>query len=143
MTPDENKALVNRFVEESINHRDLDALDETVAEDFVEHVPLPGQGPGREGLKDAIGRFIQGFPDLQWTQEEQIAEGEKVATRFTWTGTHRGEFFGIPPTGRKVTVWGMVIDVVRGGMLAESRIIMDTLWLMQQLGVVPSAARGK
>lgn len=107
MTPDENKALINHFVEEAINNQELDTLGETVAKDFIEHVPLPGQGQGREGLKYAIGLLIRGFPDLQWTQEEQIAEREKVASRFTWTGTHRGEFLGIPPTGVKVTVWGM------------------------------------
>lgn len=111
---------------------------ELVAEDFVERVPFPGQGPGRDGLRHAIGIFLTAFPDIQWLLDEQVAEGETVVSRFTWTGTHRGEFLGIPPTGKPVKVWGVVMDVVRDGMLRESRIIMDTLGLLQQLGAIPA-----
>jgi predicted ester cyclase len=78
-----------------------------------------------------------GFPDMKWTVDEQIAEGEKVVSRFTWTGTHKGEFMGIPPTNKKVKVWGVVIDVIRNGLFSESRIIMDSVGLLQQLGVMP------
>ena len=74
---------------------------------------------------------------MRWTVEEQIAEGEKVVTRFTMSGSHQGEFLGIAPTGKSVQVWGIVIDVVREGKFAESRIIMDMMSLMQQLGVLP------
>ena len=80
--------------------------------------------------------LLRAFPDMHWDTEEQIAEGEKVVSRFTWTGTHRGEFLGIPPTGRKVKVWGIVIDVVRNGKFAESRILMDNVSLLQQLGAM-------
>ena len=82
--------------------------------------------------------FLSAFPDIQWIVDEQIAEGEKVVSRFTWTGTHRGEFLGIPPTGKRVKVWGVVMDVVRDGMLSESRIIMDTMGLLQQLDAIPA-----
>jgi predicted ester cyclase len=68
---------------------------------------------------------------------EQIAEGEKVVTRFTLTGTHQGEFMGIPPTGKSVEVWGVVIDVVRNNPFSESRIIMDNVGLLHQLGIMP------
>jgi predicted ester cyclase len=105
-------------------------------------VPLPGQGPGRAGLKYAIGMLLRAFPDMKWTTDEQIAEGDKVVSRFSWTGTHQGEFLGIPPTQRKVTVWGVVIDVIRDCRFAESRLIMDTMSLMQQLGVVQSPETG-
>jgi steroid delta-isomerase-like uncharacterized protein len=132
-----NKAVIQRFVDIALNKKNLDALNELVVENFIEHVPFPGQGPGREGLKAAIGGFLQGFPDIRWTTHEQIAEGDNVVSRFTWTGTHRGEFLGIPATGRPVTVWGVVIDMVRDGQMVESRIIMDTLGLLQQLGVIP------
>ena len=135
---DANKAVIQRFVEEGMNQRNLSVLDELVAEGFIEDVPFPGQGSGREGLKVAVGGFLEAFPDIVWTMHEQIAEDDKVVSRFTWTGTHRGAFFGVPATGRKVTVWGVVIDVVRDGKMVESRIIMDTLGLMQQLGVIPS-----
>jgi steroid delta-isomerase-like uncharacterized protein len=139
MTSEENKQFMQRFVEEVINQKNLDALDTLVAQDFVEQVPFPGQGPGREGLRYAISTFLAAFPDLHWTVEEQIAEGEKVVSRFRMTGTHQGAFLGIAPTGKSVEVWGIVIDVVRAGKFAESRIIMDTIGLMQQLGALPPA----
>ncbi len=128
---------MQRFVEEAINRKNLDILDEIVAEDFVEEVPFPGQGPGREGLRYAISSMLTGFPDLHWTLDEQVAEGEKVVSRFTMTGTHQGDFLGIPATGNPIQVWGVVIDVVRDGKFAESRIILDMFGLMIQLGVIP------
>jgi len=142
MTPEENKQFIQRFVEETLNRQNLDAVDELVATHFIEDVPLPGQGPGRDGLKYAIGMLLDAFPDMTWAIDEQIAEGEKVVSRFTWTGTHRSAFLGIPPTHRQVTVWGVVIDVVQQGQLVESRILMDTLGLMQQLGAIPGPAGG-
>lgn len=140
---EDNKQFMQQFVEEAINKKNLDAIDELVAEDFVEHVPFPGQGPGREGLRQVLATFLSAFPDIRWTLEEQIAEGEKVVSRFTMTGTHRGDFLGIPPTGKSVNIWGVVIDVVRDGKFAESRIIMDTLGLMQQLGMIPMPSEGE
>jgi len=140
---EDNKQFMRRFVEEAINQKNLDALNELVAEDFVEHIPFPGQCPGREGLRQVLSAFISAFPDIRWTLEEQIAEGEKVVSRFTMTGTHRGEFLGIPPTGKSVNIWGVVIDVVRNGKFSESRIIMDTLGLMQQLGTIPISNEGE
>ena len=137
MTSEETKRFMQHFIEETINKKNLDALDILVAEDFVEHIPFPGQGPGREGLRGAINTLLSGFPDMRWTVEEQIAEGEKVVTRFTMSATHQGEFLGIASTGKSVLVWGIVIDVVREGKFAESRIIMDMIGLMQQLGVLP------
>ena len=103
----------------------------------MEQVPLPGQGPGLGGLKDVLRGMRAAFPDMHWTVEEQIAEGDKVATRFEWTGTHRGEFLGVPATGRAVKVWGVVIDRLEGGKIKDTRIIMDSLGLMLQLGVFP------
>jgi len=137
MQSEENKKFMNHFIEEVINNKNLKAADDIVAEDFIEHIPFPGQGPGREGLKDVLQFMFTGFPDMKWTVLEQIAEGDKVVTRFSWTGTHKGEFMGIPPTGKSVEVWGVVIDVVRNNLFAESRIIMDTVSLLQQLGVMP------
>jgi len=77
-----------------------------------------------------------GFPDMHWRVEEQLSDVDRVLTRFEWTGTHRGEFLGVPPTGRPVRVWGMVIDRFQERKIKESRLIMDTLGLMVQLGVV-------
>lgn len=134
----ENKDLMNRFTEEVINQKRLDTAEEIVAEDFVELEPLPGQEQGREGLKQILAAFFAGFPDLSWVTEEQIAEGDKVVSRFRWHGTHEGEFLGIPATGRQIAVKGVAIDRVVDGKFAESWILMDTLGMMQQLGVIPS-----
>jgi steroid delta-isomerase-like uncharacterized protein len=137
MTTVENKKVIAAFVEDVINQGRLDRADDLVAVDFVELDPLPGQQQGREGLKDVIGGMRAAFPDLHWVLDEVVAEGDKVVSRFTWTGTHRATFLGIPSTGRKVTVKGVVIDRLAEGKMADSRILMDTLGLLQQLGVVP------
>lgn len=137
MTSEENKKFMNYFIEEVINKKNLNVVNAIVAEDFIEHVPFPGQQPGREGLKFVLNVMFTAFPDMNWTVHEQIAEGEKVVTRFTWTGTHKGEFMGIPATEKKVEVWGVVIDVVTNNLFSESRIIMDNAGLLQQLGVMP------
>ena len=134
----ENTAILERFVEEVINRGRLEAADELVEENFVELDPLPGQRQGREGLKDVIGMMRAAFPDIHWAVEETIASGDKVVSRFKWSGTQRGDFLGIPATGRKVVVPGVVIDRLSGGRMADSRILMDTFGLMQQLGVIPA-----
>ena len=134
MTTEENKRTIQRFIAEVLNQKNLDPLDTLVAEDFVEVIPFPGQGPGREGLRETLREFIAAIPDMHWAVEEQIAEGENVVTRFTMSGTHQGLFLGIPATGKAVKVWGIVIDVVREGWMVESRMLMDIAGLMQQLG---------
>src|SRR3954465_15291052 len=99
------KTLAQRFTDEVLNAHGVGApLTELVVEDFVEENPLPGQGPGRAGLADALAGMFAGFPDLRWTLHETVGEDDRIMTFSTWTGTHRGEFFGIPPTGRTVTV---------------------------------------
>ena len=132
-----NSAVVERFVSEVINQGRLEIADEIVALDFVELDPLPGQRQGREGLKEVIAMMRAGFPDIHWATEETVEQGEKVVSRFTWTGTHKGTFLGIPATGKSVRVKGVVIDRVVGGKMTDSRILMDTLGMLQQLGVVP------
>src|ERR1700690_2101652 len=135
MSTNPNCAVVNRFIEEGINLGKLDSIAQFVWEDVVEQVPFPGQGPGLEGLKDVLRSMRRAFPDLHFSVEEQIAEGDKVLTRFEWTGTHQGDFLGVPATERHVKIWGMVIDRLLHGKIKETRIIMDTLGLMGQLGV--------
>jgi steroid delta-isomerase-like uncharacterized protein len=133
-----NKAVVNAFVEEVINGGHLNRADDLVVPDFVELDPLPGQQQGREGLKEVIAQIRTAFPDVHWIIDESIAEGDKVCSRFTWQGTHRAEFLGIPATGRRISVTGMVIDRIAGGKMVDSRILLDTFGMMQQLGVLPS-----
>jgi len=136
----DNATIVRRFVDEVITRGNIDAAAQFVWEDVVEQVPLPGQGPGLEGLKDILRAMRSGFPDLVFSTIEQVSEGDKVASRFEWTGTHQGEFLGVPATGRSVRVWGIVIDRLVEGRIKDTRIIMDTLGLMVQLGVVPPPA---
>jgi steroid delta-isomerase-like uncharacterized protein len=138
LSTQENATLVRRFAEEVITRGDIGSAARFVWEDVVEQVPLPGQGPGLEGLKDILRSMRSAFPDLNFAINEQIAEGDKVASRFEWTGTHQEEFLGVSATGRRVRVWGVVIDRLEEGRIKDTRIIMDTLGLMMQLGVFPS-----
>jgi len=138
--PTDNTAIVQRFVDEVINHGRYEVCDEIVDEDFIELDPLPGQRQGREGLKEVIAMMRAAFPDIHWVTDETISSGEKVVTRFTWTGTHSGPFLGIPATGRPVTVKGVVIDRLVNSHMTDSRILMDTFGLMMQLGVIPPPA---
>ena len=134
---EDNAAIVRRFAEEVITQGQMDLASQFVWEDVVEQVPLPGQGPGLEGLKDVLRGMRTAFPDLNFSIAEQISEGNKVASRFEWTGTHQGEFFGVPATGRRVRVWGIVIDRLENGRIKDTRIIMDALGMMMQLGAFP------
>ncbi len=133
MSTERNKQLVRGFIEQVINAGDLDAAGDYFAEDVVELDPFPGQGPGLAGVKDVVRGMRQAFPDLRWTVEEQLAEGEKVLTRFTWTGTQVGDFLGVAATHRQVSVRGMVIDRIEGARVKDTRIQMDVFGLMQQL----------
>jgi steroid delta-isomerase-like uncharacterized protein len=133
----DNKQLITNFIDQVLNQGNIDATSRFFAHDVIEQVPFPGQGPGIEGIKLVIRSFRAAFPDMQWSVDEQIAEEDKVVTRFEWTGTHGGEFLGIPATGKQVRIWGVVIDRIENGKVQDTRILMDTLGLMSQLGVFP------
>ena len=135
--PQDNATIVREFVDQVINQGKIDSAGQYAWDDVVEQVPLPGQGPGLDGLKHILRVFRAGFPDIYFAIEEQISEGDKVVSRFEWTGTHQGEFLGIPATGRPVRVWGIVIDRLEQERIKETRILMDTMALMAQLGVIP------
>ena len=133
----DNAAVIRQFIEQVLNKGEIDQAGRFVWEDVVEEVPLPGQGPGLKGLQDVLRGMKAGFPDMHWKIEEQLSEGDRVMTRFVWTGTHRGPFLGIGPTGRQVSVWGVVIDRLVDGRIKQTRIIMDSLGMMGQMGVIP------
>jgi steroid delta-isomerase-like uncharacterized protein len=135
---EDNKARIREFIDRVLTAGEIDATGDYFHDDVVEEVPFPGQGPGLHGLEETLTRIRHAFPDSKWSVEEQIAEGNKVLTRFTWSGTHRNEFLGIPATNRPVRVWGMVIDRFEDGKVKSTRILLDTLSMMQQLGVVPA-----
>jgi steroid delta-isomerase-like uncharacterized protein len=113
-----------------------------VVEDFVDHSPLPGQGPGRAGLADILTGMFTAFPDLHWTLHDTVVEDDRVVSLSSWTGTHRGPFMGIPPTGRSVAVEAWTLDRYRDGRLTESRIIMDIAGMLIQLGLIPAPTAG-
>ncbi len=141
MSIEENKALVQRFVEEVWNKGNLAAADEFLAANSVGHDPdAPGLAPGVEGFKQVFTMFRTAFPDLHVTVEDMIAEGDKVVSRTTARGTHKGELMGIAPTGKQVTVAEIRIHRIAGGKIVEHWGIVDKLSLMQQLGVVPTMA---
>ena len=142
MGVEENKALARRSIEEPWNQHRMETIDELTAPDFVSHDPANPEVRGPEGLKQLVSMYVNAFPDVQFTIEEQIAEGDKVVTRYTARGTHSGELQGIAPTGKMATVTGILINRIAEGKIAESWVNWDTLGLMQQLGVVPEMARG-
>ncbi|QDU88821.1 SnoaL-like polyketide cyclase [Pirellulimonas nuda] len=134
---EQNKARVREFIDRVLSSGEVSATGDFFHADMVEEVPLPGQGPGLAGLEATLTALRTAFPDMRWRVEEQIAEGDRVLTRFVWDGTHRGDFFGMPATNRAVSVWGMVVDRFEGSKIQSTRILMDTMSLMQQLGAAP------
>ncbi len=138
MSLDANKALVRRLIEEDLNRGDPAVADEIVAEDFVDHTNPPGLQHGRESHKQIVALFHAAFPDVTWTIEDMLAEGDKVVIRAPMRATHQGEFFGIPPTGKQVSISGIHILRIANGKIAEHWGNNDDLGLLQQLGVVPT-----
>jgi predicted ester cyclase len=134
---DRNKARCREFLDRVLTGGDIEATGEYFERDVVEEMPFPGQGPGLDGLKETLVRLRSAFPDSKWTLEEQIAEGDKVLSRFVWSATHQGDFLGIPATHRPMTVWGMVIDRFAGEKIISTRILIDMFGMMMQLGVIP------
>jgi len=137
MSAEENKALVRRFVEEFWNEGNTGAADELMAPDAAIHMPT-GEMVDLDGLKRFAGTFRESFPDWHSTFAELIAEGDKVAERWTGRGTHRDELQGIPPTGKRVEVPGSVFYRIVEGKIVEFRGQLDMMSLMQQLGAIPS-----
>jgi predicted ester cyclase len=137
MSAEANNATNQRFYEEVINQKHLAVVDEVAGADYASHGFPPGLPPGREGLKAFVGVFHAAFPDGHLTIDQMIAEGDTVATRLTFRGTHTGELMGIPPTGKKVTVPALDMARYANGKLVEHWGGPDQMSLMQQLGVIP------
>jgi steroid delta-isomerase-like uncharacterized protein len=137
MNTKELKTLNERFLDEVFRNRNVDAIDDLLTDDFVEHIRFPGQAEGKQGTKEFIGQMLDAFPDLQYDVEAEIAEGDMVAAQMVMTGTHQGEFLGIPPTGRKVSVHFMDMARVRNGKFSDHWGLADTGAMMAQLGVAP------
>ena len=131
-----NKALVRRVIEQAVNRANLAVADELIATDYVYHEPTAGEKRGREGFKQLIIVFRTAFPHLRVTVDQQIAEGDVVATRWTATGTHRGKLSGTATTSMKVAVQGIVISRISDGKIAEEFESYDALGMLRQFGAV-------
>ena len=143
MSVEQNKALVRQMVEEIFNRGNTSLAAEFLAPDFVEREELPPGIPSdREGVTQLTTMLRSAFPDFKATIDDIIAEGDKVVIRQTWTGTHKGEFMGVPPTEKSVSFG--VIDIIRvaGGKFVEHWGQMDSMGLMQQLGAIPTPGQG-
>ena len=125
-------------MEEVLNKGNMQAVDELIAPNFVEHNPFPGQAPGVEGLKQAMVALRQAFPDLHVTVDEMLSDGDKVVIRSTMKGTHKGTFMKIPATGKQMSVEGIDIVRISNGRAVEHWGVTDNLTMMQQLGLVPA-----
>jgi steroid delta-isomerase-like uncharacterized protein len=136
MSTEDNKELVRRGYE-AVNQRNWTAFDELHVSDYVAHAGARTI-QGREAYKQNLLMNITAFPDLHFTIEDMIAEGDCVVVRHTARGTHHGTFMGIPPTGKQVTMTGILIDRVADGKMIEEWSNSDYLGLLQQLGVVPA-----
>jgi predicted ester cyclase len=129
MSAEENKALARRFLEAQAKG-DLNMLDELMASDFVDRSLLPGQAPDRESYKRSVVEMLDSFPNVGLTIEDQIAEGDKVVTRFTGTSIHRGDFIGVAPTGEEADYSAIHIHRMDGGKVVEEWSESDTLSVM-------------
>ena len=145
MSAEQNKVNSRRFLEDVGNKGNFDLLDEIADANCVIH-QADGVGGGvvrgREALKQLVKMYYAAFPDLRFTVEDQIAEGDKVVTRWSSEGTHKGELMGIAPTGKHAAgVTGITIDRYSGGKFVEGWGNWDTLGLMQKLGIIPALAQ--
>jgi steroid delta-isomerase-like uncharacterized protein len=141
----EIKALERRVFEENNKGKAaaMAVMDELYATDFVVHGSTESEDiHGLKNVKQSMSEYLNAFPDLHYALDDMIVEGDKVVVRCTVTGTHKGEFMGVPPTNKKVKVQAIAIDRVVGGKIVEEWGMSDTLGLMQQLGVVPTPNKG-
>ena len=134
---EENKALIQHFVEEAFNERNLEVADEVYASGFISHESADPVERDPEYVKQFVGMYRTAFPDGHTTVEDVISEGDRVVYRWTFRGTHRGELMEIPPTERQVTITGITIDRISDGKIEEEWNLFDQLGLLQQLGVAP------
>ena len=141
MSTEEHKAAIRRFNEAVWNAGNLTIIDELFADTWVGHDLPPGLALGRDGLKQLAGAFGAAFSDIRATVDDQLADGDRVAWRWTFRGRHTGAFMGIPPTGKEIALTGISIDRLAGGMFVERWDSADMLGLLQQLGAIPAPGR--
>jgi steroid delta-isomerase-like uncharacterized protein len=136
---EQNKNTVTSFIQALFTKGDLGAVDQYLAEDFVDHDPPMGGPANREGMRQAAAMFRAAFPDWHSDLGFLVAEGDLVTEYFTASGTQQGELFGVPGSGRAVTLPGINIFRVRDGRITERWGRLDDLGLMRQLGLAPAS----
>ncbi len=136
MSPEENKAIGRRIVD-ALNSGNLTAIDEVFAPSYIDRNPFPGATPDRNGLKKSLTQFRLAFPDVRYTVEDEIVADDKLVHRLIAKGTHKGEFQGVPATGKQATWTEFHIGRIANGKVVESWGVVDQLGMMQQLGLVP------
>ena len=142
--PADNKALVRRLYEEVWINRKLEVINELISPSHALQGPnIFGSSVGPEAYKRQVSSFLKAYPDLHWTIEDTIAEKDKVVACWTLSGTHKGDFMGVPATNRKVCVGGITIHHIAGGRIMDSHSNWDALGMMQQLGAVPALEKTK
>ena len=138
MLAEESRAIVRRYLD-VYERGNVDLLDELLSPDYVNHSPAtPDLPTGPEGVKAVVSMFRSAMPDLVIVIEDTIAESDKVAVRYILEGTHEGELFGVPPTGRRLSIKSITVERVSDGRIREHWRITDSLDMMQQLGVIPA-----
>lgn len=138
MSAEESKATMRRYLD-VFEQGNIEHLDELLALDYINHNPAtPDLPTGPEGVKAVVSMFRSAMPDLRVVVEEMIAEGDKVATRYTLEGTHEGELFGVPATGRQLSIRSITVEQVSDGRIQGHWRVTDELGMMQQLGVIPA-----
>jgi steroid delta-isomerase-like uncharacterized protein len=136
VSAEENKAIMRRYFS-VFEQGNIDLLDELLAPDYINHTPATPELPtGPEGVKGVVSMFRGGMPDLRVVIEDMIAEGDKVATRYTLEGTHEGELFGVPPTAQRLSIKSFTVERVSEGRIRDHWRVSDNLDMMQQLGIV-------
>jgi steroid delta-isomerase-like uncharacterized protein len=128
---------VRQLFDQAFNHGNLNIVDELVSADLTAHMSSWGLPASRLGLKQMIANLRAAFPDLHCTIEDEIGEGDKIAAHWTIRGTHRGSLFGNLPTGRPVEVQGFIFARISAGRIVENWIMIDQMYMLQQLGIVP------
>ena len=130
--------LIRRIYEDAFNGHNPAVFDELFTSDYIDYSVGYGGPMDREGAKWALADYIRAFPDAHWTFEDVLVDGDRVAWRETFTGTHGQELHGIPPTGRRVRAEGMSMAELRDGKVCRHWSIYDSLGIMQQIGAVPA-----
>ena len=142
MSTEQNKAAVRRLWE-GFNAHNLDVWDEVCTPNYINHDPgLPVPDADLQTIKQIIGGLQAAFPDMTSSEEDLIAEGDKVVVRMTFRATHKGEFMGVAASGKAVTFSGIFIDRLTGGKIAEQWVVFDVMGLMTQIGGVPAPGQG-